>query len=256
MSARPATTSTPPPSSSSSWPCSGRCCTPAPRTPTRAGWGWTTLQRGRRHPAGRTRDTAGRPVRPRLPGRRPRHHPGRRQAADRRRPGADLPPPPPLGPRGRRAGAGLAGPGHLPGDPRPVRRGRRVRRPAHLRDPGQDPPGQRRPARRRSPAVVRPRPRHRRRTTRNWTEARRLGQAPRPNPGDHRCVHDPGHPRRRALRPDREPPRRRARRPRRHRRPRHPPRPGRRDPRRPPVRPRPAVRHRRRLTEHAAGSVR
>ncbi len=129
-----------------------------------AGWGWTTLNDDGVIPLAGPGTPAGRPVRPRLPGRRPRDQPGCREAADRRRPGTDLPTPPPLGPRRRRAGPGLAGPDHLPGDPRPVRRGRRVRRPAHLRDPRQGPPGQRRPARRRSPAVLRPRPSRRRRT--------------------------------------------------------------------------------------------
>ncbi len=172
--------------------------------------------------------------------------PGRREAADRRRPGADLPTPPPLGPRGRRAGPGLAGPHDQPGDPRPVRRSRRLRRPTHLRDPRQGPPGQRHPARRRSQVVLRPRPRRRGRTP-PTRQARRLGP-PRWRTRHHRRVHDPGHPRRRALRPDHQPHRRRARCPRRHRRPRHPPRKGGRDPRRPPVRPRPALRPRRRRT--------
>ena len=39
-------------------------------------------------------------------------------AAGRRRPGADLPPPPPVGPRPGRPGAGLARPAGRPGDPR------------------------------------------------------------------------------------------------------------------------------------------
>ncbi len=75
-----------------------------------------------------------------------------------------------------------------------------------------------------------------------------------PDPGGstrhHRRVHDPGHPRRRALRPDHRPHRRRARCPRRHRQPRHPQSKGGRDPRRPPIRPGPALRPRRRRPHH------
>ncbi len=139
----------------------------------------------------------------------------------------------------------------LPRDPRPVRRSRRLRRPAHLRDPRQGPPGQRHPAGRRSAAVLRPRPSRRGRTTTNCTK-RGVWVHPGGSTGHHRRVHDPRHPRRRALRPDHPPHRRRARRPRRHRQPRHPQSTGGRDPRRPPTRSRPPVRPRRRCTRPSA----
>ena len=83
---------------------------------------------------------------------------------------------------------------------------RGVRRPAHRRHPGQDPPGRRHQARRGSAVVLRPRPRHRRRGTRA-RPTRRLGQAPQ-QPRHHRRGDDPRHPRRPPLRPDHQPPRR------------------------------------------------
>ena len=132
------------------------------------------------------------------------------QAADRRRPRADLPTPPPAGPRRTRSRPGVASPRDLPRDPRPLGRSRRVRGPAHRATPVEDRPGRRRPARPGSPALLRPRPRHRRRGTRA-RPPRCLATAPR-QPRHHRRRDDPGHPRRPALRPDRQPHRRRTRR--------------------------------------------
>ena len=104
--------------------------------------------------------------------------------------------------------------------------------------PRQDRSGPGRPAGPGGPAVLRPRPRPRRRG-RSPRQARCLA-APRQRPGHHRRHDDPGHPRRAALRPDRHPHRRRPQRARRHRGPRGPPRTRGRDPRRPPARPGPA----------------
>ncbi len=104
--------------------------------------------------------------------------------------------------------------------------------------PRQDRAGAGRPARPGGPALLRPRPRHRRRG-RSPRQARRLA-APQRRTGHHRHHDDPGHPRRAALRPDHHPPRRRPQGARRHRDPRRPPRARRRDPRRPPARPGPA----------------
>ena len=83
----------------------------------------------------------------------------------------------------------------------PTRTGSSARRPV------EDRPGRRRPAGRGSPVLLRPRPRHRRRGTRtraSWG----LATPPR-QPRHHRRRDDPGHPRRPALRPDRDPHRRR-----------------------------------------------
>ncbi len=84
-----------------------------------------------------------------------------------------------------------------------------------MRGPGQDPPGRRREAGQRSPALLRPRPRGRRRGARA-RQARRLVPAGT-QPRDHRHVDDPGHPRCRAVRPDHHPHRPRTRPARRHR---------------------------------------
>ncbi len=89
-------------------------------------------------------------------------------------------------------------------------RGRRATRTGSSRHTGEDRPGRRRPAGPGSPALLRPRPRHRRRGTRTHP-TRRLATAPR-QPRHHRRRDDPGHPRRPALRPDRRPHRRRTRR--------------------------------------------
>ncbi len=112
-----------------------------------------------------------------------------------------------------------------------------------MRGPRQDPPRRRREAGPRSPALLRPRPRHRRRGARA-RQARRLVPAGT-QPRDHRRVPDPGHPRCRAVRPDPHPHRPRTRPARRQRRCRRPSGARSRDPRRPPVRPGPHVRPRR-----------
>ena len=191
---------------------------------------------------GRTRCTAGRPVRTRLLRRRPRHHAGGGQAADRRRPRAHLPTPPPPGPR-RRGAVPVWLARAISRETHDLSaRSRRLRGPAHRCDALEDRPGRRRPARPRSPALLRPRPRHRRRGTRTHP-TRRLATPPR-QPRHHRRRDDPGHPRRPALRPDHRSHRRRARPARRHRPPRCPPGTGGRDPRRPPIRPRPPLRPR------------
>ena len=88
MSEQPAPSSTTPPSEqvqlAVQWALLHPCTDDLPRRLGRAPPSRATTA----SPAGRPRHPAGRPVRPRLPGRRPRHHPGRRQAADRRRPRA------------------------------------------------------------------------------------------------------------------------------------------------------------------------
>ena len=131
------------------------------------------------------------------------------QAAARRRPRADLPTPPPARPGRTRAV--------------PVWRARAISRETHdlsveavafadrliCATPVEDRAGRRRPAGPGSPAVLRPRPRHRRRGTRTHP-TRRLATAPR-QPRHHRRRDDPGHPRRPAVRPDRRPHRRRTR---------------------------------------------
>ena len=82
-----------------------------------------------------------------------------------------------------------------------------VRGPADRRHPAQDRSGAGRPPGPGGPAVLRPRPRPRRRGG-SPRQARRLA-APRQRPGHHRHHDDPGHPRRAAVRPDRHPHRRR-----------------------------------------------
>ena len=179
----------------------GRCCTPAPRTPYPAGWGWTTLNDDGVIPLagpgaplvdqfapaslgaalGITLDAA--------------------EAADRRRPGADLPTPPPLGP-GRSPGWSRSG--------------------WPARSPGRPTTCPSRPSRTPTGSSARPPTRSARSTPPGWSTKRgctstptapsrtRITNSPSAAsgsdtggaPGHHRRVHDPGHPRRRALRPD------------------------------------------------------
>ena len=253
MSAPPGRPSSRPPSSSSSSPWPGRTCTPAQRTRPQPTGARPTCT-ARPGPARRSRCPVGRRVRPRRPRRRARDHPRRRPTADRRRPRARPPAPATLEPGDGRRGPGVAGPADRPGDHRPLRRGRAVRGPADRRHPARI--GQVQAARLVQEARLYFDPD---RAVADEEEALakrgvwlRHGGAPATTD----VFDDPGHPRRRAPRPDHRPDRRRPQRARRHRGPRCAPRPRRRDPRRPPTRPGPDVRPRRRRTQPAARAVR
>ena len=133
------------------------------------------------------------------------------RAADRRRPRADLPPPPPLGPRRGRAGAGVAGPRDLPGDPRP-RPSRRSRSPtgssprSPTRSAWSTPPGwSRRPGSTSTPTAPSPT-----RST-SWPGAG-SGSDTAATPATTDVFMTLDTPDAQALRPDRQPHRRRARR--------------------------------------------
>ena len=199
------------PSDRSSWPCSGRCCTRAPANEYPAALGASsrrcTTQAPHRWPA---------PVTPLVDGVRtrlawPPHSaspwtPAEQLIADALE--LSLPAPPALG---AASVAGLV----------PVWRARQIARETHRprssrpspSRTGSSPPSPRRIGQvdaarlvARGAAVLRPRPCRRRR-------GRRAGQARRlathtAAPGHHRRAHDPGHPRRAAVRPDRQPHRR------------------------------------------------
>ena len=166
------------------------------------------------------------------------------EAADRRRPRADLPPPAPLGAGPRRAGAGLAGPARSPGRPT-TSAPTRSRSPTgssprpRTRSASSTPPGwSTRPGSTSTPTARSPR--------RNTQLARSAasGSGTPANPATTDVVMTLDTPDAELF--DQTIGRIAAdlRRPRRHRRPRRPPGQGGRDPRRPPVRPGPHLRPR------------